>query len=132
MDLLSIFRSDEDGLRRSQVKNLVSVAMADGHLDADEWELLKAIARVIGITEEEIRKIQQFPETVKFIAPRKYEEKVQHLQDLVAVMTIDGEINQRELDLCKKISIKLDLLPQLVDDIIADMLLPGTARQSGE
>jgi hypothetical protein len=37
-------------------------------------------------------------------------------------MTIDGHINQRELELCKKISLKLDILPRMVDDIVNDLL----------
>jgi hypothetical protein len=127
MDLLKIFKTDHEGIRRSHVKNLLSVAMADGHLDVEEWELLVAIAKVFGLSEEEILNIKEHPETVKFIPPRKYEDKVQQIQDLVAVMTIDDNINKRELDLCKKISLKLDILPQLVDDIIFDIYHPNPA-----
>jgi hypothetical protein len=46
---------------------------------------------------------------------------VQQIQDLVSIMTIDGEINAKELELCKKISLKLDILPQMVDKILSDM-----------
>ena len=53
--------------------------------------------------------------------PRKYEENVEQIHDLVAIMTIDGQINAKELDLCKKISLKLDILPQMVDQILEDV-----------
>jgi hypothetical protein len=118
MDLLKIFKSDREGIRRSHVKNLVTVAMADGRLDDDEWKLLKVIAQRLGMDEEEIESIRANPDQVKFVPPKKYEEKVQQIRDLVAVMTIDSIINQRELDLCKKISLRLDILPQMVDEII--------------
>lgn len=122
MDLFQIFKTDHDGIRKSHVKNLVTVAMADGRLDDDEWDLLVAIAQLVGIREQEIQTIKEAPELVQFVPPKKYDEKVQQLQDLVAVMTIDGEINERELQLCQKIAVKLDLLPQIVDDIISEVI----------
>jgi uncharacterized tellurite resistance protein B-like protein len=118
MDLLKIFKSDADGIRRSHVKNLVSVAMADGQLDGHEWKLLTAIATKLGMQESEITNIKNNPDQISFVPPKKYEDKVQQIRDLVAVMTIDNTINQRELELCKKISLKLDILPQMVDEIL--------------
>jgi uncharacterized tellurite resistance protein B-like protein len=118
MDLSKIFKSDKDGIRRSHVKNLVMVALADGQLSDDEWELLVSIADRLGIKETETRAIKNNPESVTFMPPKKYEEKVQQIEDLVAIMTIDREINQSEVELCKKIALKLDVLPQIVDSII--------------
>ena len=118
MDILKIFKSDKEGIRRSHVKNLLTVAMADGRLDIDEWKLLMAIAKRLGMSEEEIKFIRSNPDQVTFMPPKKYDEKVQQIRDLVAVMTIDHIINQKELELCKKISLKLDILPQMVDEIL--------------
>lgn len=118
MDILKIFKSDKEGIRRSHVKNLVTVAMADGRLDIDEWKLLMDIAKRLGMSEEEIKFIRSNPDQITFMPPKKYDEKVQQIRDLVAVMTIDHIINQKELDLCKKISLKLDILPQMVDEIL--------------
>lgn len=126
MDLLKIFKLDKDGVRRSHVKNLLSVALADGHLDPDEWDLLVTISKVMGISEEEIHTIKEKPEQVPFIPPKKYEDKVQQIHDLVAVMTVDSYISPRELALCKKISLKLDILPNIVDDIIRDVFNPNS------
>jgi uncharacterized tellurite resistance protein B-like protein len=121
MDLFGIFRTDHNGIRRSHIKNLISVAMVDGHLDPDEWDLLTSIAKVLGMSDQEIVHIKNHPESVSFVPPKKYEEKVEQIHDLVAIMTIDGEINARELDLCKKISLKLDILPQVVDQILQNV-----------
>ena len=118
MDILKIFNSDKEGIRRSHVKNLVTVAMADGRLDIDEWKLLMAIAKRLGMDEEEIKFIRSNPDQISFVPPKKYDEKVQQIRDLVSVMTIDHIINQKELELCTKISLKLDILPQMVDEIL--------------
>jgi uncharacterized tellurite resistance protein B-like protein len=121
MDLFSIFRTDHEGIRKSHIKNLISVAMVDGHLDREEWDLLTSIAKILGMSDQEIVNIKNHPESVSFVPPKKYEEKVEQIHDLVAIMTIDGEINARELDLCKKISLKLDILPQVVDQILQNV-----------
>lgn len=121
MGLLDIFKTDHEGIRRSHVKNLITVAMADGRLENNEWSLLVSIAKVLGMKEEEIDAIKTNPETVAFVPPQKYQEKVEQIRDLVAIMTIDGHISSRELELCKKISLKLDILPQLVDEIVENI-----------
>ena len=121
MDLFKIFKTDSAGIRRSHVKNLITVAMADGEVEENEWDLLVEIAKALGATDAEIRNIQDHPESIHFIPPKKYDDKVQQVSDLVAVMTVDGRINPRELELCKKISLKLDILPRMVDDIVSDM-----------
>ncbi len=120
MDILSnIFGSDKEGLRRSHVKNLITIALADGHLSEDEWELLVYLASRLGMEEEEINAIKKNPEAVTFVMPKTHDQRVQQIEDLVLLMSIDHDINPNEVELCKKISLKLDVLPQIVDDIIA-------------
>ena len=123
MDLLKIFKTDHNGIRRSHIKNLITVAMADGKLEPDEWELLISIAVQLGVSREEIERIKNYPEQVTFVPPKKYEDKVEQIQDLVAIMTVDDHINPKELELCKKISLKLDILPQMVDEIVSSQFL---------
>ncbi|HEY8933688.1 MAG TPA: TerB family tellurite resistance protein [Cyclobacteriaceae bacterium] len=120
MDILNIFQSDRDGIRKSYVKNLIMIAMADGQIDDEEWQLLTELGKRIGLTEEEIIHVRDNQESITFHPPKNYDDRVQQIRDLVAIMTIDGEINEKELSLCKKISLKLDVLPQIVDRIIKE------------
>ncbi|MEO7990114.1 MAG: hypothetical protein ABI663_11260 [Chryseolinea sp.] len=120
MDILSnIFGPDKEGLRRSHVKNLITIALADGHLSEDEWELLVYLASRLGMEEVEITAIKENPDAVTFVMPKTHNQRVQQIEDLVLLMSIDHDINPNEVELCKKISLKLDVLPQIVDDIIA-------------
>ncbi len=119
MDILStIFGPDKEGVRRSHVKNLVSVALADGHMADDEWELLTYLASRLGMEEEEIKVIKENPEAITFVVPKTHEQRVQQIEDLVLLMSIDHDIDPQEIALCKKIALKLDVLPQIVDRII--------------
>lgn len=125
MDLLNIFKNDPTGARKSHLKDLITVAMADGRMDESEWELLKALARLMEIPENEISRIREHPDGVGFVPPKKYEDKITQIQDLVALMNIDGEIDSSEVELCKKISLRLDLLPQIVDQILEEIKKAG-------
>jgi len=120
MDILNIFQSDRDGIRKSYVKNLIMIAMADGQIDDEEWQLLTELGKLIGLTEDEIIHVRDNQESITFHPPKNYDDRIQQIRDLVAIMTIDGEINEKELALCKKISLKLDVLPQIVDRIIKE------------
>ncbi|HOX84332.1 MAG TPA: hypothetical protein PLS08_14990, partial [Chryseolinea sp.] len=84
----------------------------------DEWELLLYLGSRLGMNEAEITAIKENPESVRFVMPGTHEERVQQIEDLVLVMSIDRDIDPDEIELCKKIALKLDVLPQLVDSII--------------
>lgn len=75
MDLMKIFKTDHDGIRRSHVKNLVTIAMADGHVDNDEWKLLVKIATRLGLSEEGINSIKSNPDAVSFVPPKNTKRK---------------------------------------------------------
>lgn len=114
---MKLFSSNSDR-RKSHIKNLIAVAMADGHLAEEEWALLKRVAKNLNMSSEEIQNIRNNPSEVKFVAPRRYKEKLQQVNDLVSLMMVDGDVDLNELELCKKIALKLDLLPRVVSDLI--------------
>lgn len=121
MSIFDFFKTDLTGQRRSHIKNLISIAMADGYFDTDEWNLLISIAQKLDMPESDIEEIRNNKVKVKFVVPPKYQDKLQQVNDLVAMMTIDGEINRKELQLCKKIALNLNIHPRAVDEIAGEM-----------
>ena len=120
MDIFSnIFKSDKEGLRRSHVKNLIEVALADGHLATEEWNMMVFLAEKFNISEHQIKDIKDNPDKVEFVVPKTHEESIMQIEDLLMVMTVDHEISPNEVALIKKIAVKLNVLPQKVDEIIA-------------
>lgn len=117
MSLLDLFASASEE-RKSHIKNLITVAMADGHLAEEEWALLLRIAQRLNMSTEEIQNIKNNPGETKFVVPKKYQDKLQQVNDLVALMMVDGDIDKKELELCKKLALKLDLLPRVVNDLV--------------
>lgn len=110
--------------RMSHIKNLYSVAVADGELDNLEEAFLFARAASFNIPKEEVIKLMIEPSSVKFYPPAKFGNKMLQMHDLVHMMLLDGKIHEAELAICKEIAEKLNILPGVVDGIIKDIMKP--------
>ena len=106
----------------SHLKNLISVAMADGHLDGGEMEYLLSLAEKLKMTKEDIRKISEDPDSVRFKPPATSEKKTEQLYELVRMMMMDGEINENEFKICKDLASRLNLHPVIIEDLIKSIL----------
>jgi len=104
--------------RKSHLKNLLEVALADGQLDNDEYVLLLSLARKLDISDQEIKNIRENPGLITFKPPASHKKRFEQVYDLVCMMMIDGVIHQKELDFCKSMALKLGYMPRIVDDFI--------------
>ncbi len=105
-------------IKLEHFQNLVAVAYADGCLDIDEAEFLAERAEEYGFPKKIVDEIIDNVENLEFIIPLNNEEKEEQLTDSVYMAMIDGEIHDREYDLCLKIAEKLDLDKDYLDEII--------------
>lgn len=117
------FTSKEEKERLSHIRNLLTVAVADGKLHPNELAQIAAIAHREGITDEEfkknVEKCIKKPDSIKFIAPTDAEKRSQYLADLVGLMMIDGDIHPKEMLVCKGAAIGLGFPPEIVEASIA-------------
>jgi len=132
MGLFDFFTNSEQKQRKSHLRNLLQVGMADGNLDQVELEYLIDLARKLNMPEEELQEILNGVNEVKFSAPSSFKEKVKQLQDLVHMMVINGEVHEQELNICKSIALKLDILPKMVDDLVNQMVQRTKAGEAQE
>ena len=105
-------------IKLEHFQNLVAVAYADGHLDMGEAEFLAERAEEYGFSKEIVNEILDKAEKLEFIIPLNNEEREEQLTDSVYMAMIDGEIHDREYELCLKIAEKLDLDKDYLDEII--------------
>jgi len=119
-DLLSQFRQGKTSVK-SHMKNLIEMAAVDGHFDDVEYDLLKNIAKKNGISESQLKEIQDKPHEIEFEVPKDSKEKFNQLFDLVHMMTIDKFIDREEVNLCLiiagKFGYKKEKVVELVDAI---------------
>ena len=122
MGLFDFFTNSAQAQRKSHLKNLLQVGMADGNLDQVELKYLIDLARKLKMPEDELQEILSGAEKVKFSPPSSFEAKVDQLHDLVHMMVINGEVHEQELKICKSFALKLDILPKMVDDLVDQMV----------
>lgn len=112
----------KDQQRLGQLKNLVMLAAADGHVTDSELAVLVAVASRENITPEEFNRVIENPDSVTINLPDDEDTKLAYLRDMVAMMMVDGELDEQELAICKIYAMALGYRGSIVDGMIAGVV----------
>jgi len=115
-------QNNDNAQRLGQLKNLVMLAAADGHLTDSELAVLLAVASRENITPEEFNKVIDDPDSVNIVMPEDEDTKLAYLRDMVAMMMIDSELDEQELAICKLYALALGYRSSIVDGMIAGVI----------
>ncbi len=110
-----------DDKRLGQVKNLIMLALADGKATESELALIASIASREELTQEQLDHLIEHPDTVHIELPENDEQKLQYIQDMVALMMIDGDLDDNELAMCKIYAIMLGYESSIVEKMVLDI-----------
>ncbi|MCK5535308.1 MAG: TerB family tellurite resistance protein [Bacteroidales bacterium] len=99
-------------------KNLVAVAWADKGFDKEELALLADKANEFGMTKTEIDEVLAQADTLEFVVPLNDYDKEVQLADVVHMSMVDGEVHEKEYNMCFGIAERLDLSREYLDKII--------------
>lgn len=108
--------------RLGQLKNLVMLASADEKVTDSEMAVLIAVASRENITPEEFNNVIDDPDSVNITLPEDEDTKLAYLRDMVAMMMIDGELDEHELAICKLYAMALGYRGSIVDGMIAGII----------
>jgi uncharacterized tellurite resistance protein B-like protein len=120
--LKNTVESGEIKRKKSHLKNLFQIAMADGKLANEEFDFLLSIANKLYLDSSIHQNVIHFPEDINFYVPQHDKEKLDQIYDCVCMALIDGEVNDKEISMCKLIAAKLGFRPIIVDRIIENIL----------
>lgn len=125
MALLDFFKSKSQRAKLSHLKNVIGVMLADGEIKESEVASIATILVREGLTPDDFDRIMADPSSVNFVMPRTEEDKIQYLRDMVTLMIIDGDIDQKEMNLCVATAAaygyRPEIIPVLLHDIIEDV-----------
>ncbi len=105
-------------VKEEHFANLVAVAYSDGLLDEHEKEFLSVRAEDYGLNKDTVASIIEKADELKFIVPLNNEEKEDQLADIVYIAMSDGQVHEKEYELCLSISQKLGFNQKDLDYII--------------
>ena len=108
--------------RLGQLKNLVMLATADGRFTDSELAVLLAVASRENITPDEFNRVMEDPDSVTIELPEDEDTKLAYLRDMVAMMMVDGELEEQELAICKLYAMALGYRGSIVDGMIAGVV----------
>ena len=66
---MGLFKSKEEKARLSNLKNIISVSMADGELGEDELTIIALAAARDNISERDVEKMLKGKDRIKFTVP---------------------------------------------------------------
>ena len=118
MELMDLFTGKKKKLAKGHMKNLLEVAYSDGEFNNLEVDYLLSLAGRFNISEAELKLIKENPGMVEYQAPTRDQQRFEHLYQLVNMMMMDGLIHEKEVEICKKYALKLNLRPEFVDDMV--------------
>lgn len=120
--LKNAVESDDLKRKKSHLKNLYTVAMADGILSNEEFDFLLSIANKLYLNPSVVQNVIHYPDDISFYVPSHDREKLDQIYDCVCMASVDGKLNEREISICKLVSAKLGFRPVVVDYVINHLL----------
>lgn len=112
----------KDNQRLGQLKNLVMLAAADGRITDSELAVLLAVASRENISPEDFSNVIENPDSVSIELPEDEDTKLAYLRDMVAMMMVDGELDEQEMAICKLYAMALGYRGSIVDGMIAGVV----------
>jgi len=109
---------DPKAKEKSYLLQLFSIAMADSHLDEREREYLLEIAEKMGLSQQEFEELKDQTGQIEFLIPDNSYARFRMIFDFVWLMMLDGDVDAREVEVCKNLVAQLDFSPDLVDEMV--------------
>ena len=122
MEMKEKTNDPQEQLRLGQLKNLVMLAAADGKVTDSELAVLLAVASRENITPDEFNRVIEDPDSITIDLPEDEDTKLAYLRDMVALMMVDGELDEQELTICKVYAMALGYRSSIVDGMIAGVV----------
>ena len=122
MNMNEELNKDQEKQRLGQLKNLVMLASADERFTDSEMAVLLAVASRENITPDDFNRVMENPDSIDIVLPEDEDTKLAYLRDMVAMMMVDGELDEQELAICKVYAIALGYRTSIVDGMIAGVI----------
>lgn len=122
MSFLDLFKSREKREKLSHLKNLVAVAVADGKFQDSEVASIATIMHREGLTSADMEECLKNPQGIKFTPPESDTKRLMYLKDMVLLMMCDGNIDEKEMAVCKITARALGYKHEVVDALVLNII----------
>jgi len=121
MGLFSIFNKKSSEEKICRLRILIEMATIDGEMDSKEKYMISLFAKMLKLSDLEIEKGNKLSYS-QIILPKRPKDREQLIVDLIMLMLIDNDINEKEYYFCKKIASQLSIPGNYVDNKIKEVI----------
>ncbi len=130
MTIVETIRNGKETSEKANFVNLVAVALADGHITHEEYDLLYIVGKRFGASHDEVDEIISAYKLFTFEVPTVETEKYKQFISLIRMMLADGVVDESEIKLINGFSTHLGfdqaltnrLVKQITDMVLQDHL----------
>ncbi len=113
---------NDQHIKETYLALLVRMSEADGKMITTEEHFILSVGSKIGLQKSTIIDIYKNPQQYIDDLPDSLDERISQFYYILYLMGIDGNISPEEIELCKRIGVRLCPVPDLVDDLIQIMM----------
>ena len=107
MSISDLYSSGKHKRDLGHFANIVKIAKVDHQIDEDEQNLLDKVAKRLNIEDEEYKSILKDPTKYPTNPPVSYDDRIERLYRLTAMILADNEVSEREVLLMRKVAVGL-------------------------
>lgn len=104
--------------KQTHILTLLMLAEADDFDHQNEVRFINHVAGRIGLSEQDVKDIDQHPERLTFSIPEDEQDRMTILYDLLFLMKIDGSVVQEEKDMVHRLGRLLGFRTDMVEEFI--------------
>ena len=94
-------------VNRQKLYLLARLAKAEGHLAAEEKELIHEVGLGFGMSRKDVDEIIDNPGSLESLGALSREQKKEYFLDCIRMVMADGRIEDRELTFSQNVAVKL-------------------------
>jgi len=88
------------------LREIINMAHADGFLRTAEISFIKALAARLGLDDEHVNHMLEYPEDCKLSVPKTQSKRMVHFHRLMLTMHLDGQVSDAELQLLHEVGLR--------------------------
>lgn len=111
-----------DVVLRMHLNVLIHLAMVDGQISNEEKKTLKAIASKHDVSPVQLEEMIQYPKPIESMGALSNDVKFEYLYSIVHLMNVDEEIDQREINFCQNMAVRLGYYKEVIDELWTEII----------
>lgn len=122
MSIADFYEGGKQKINKSQLENLISVALTDGKISEQEQELLAKFARRLSIDNDTFTEMLKGADKYAINPPFDREERYKRLFNLVTMAMVDGVVDDKEHKLLSKYATGLGYPDNRAEELITNTI----------